>query len=83
MIACLRAAKFRFPDDSGSVFVEMRRRNAKFIVSERIPRLSVLRNINKDTYNEASVAWCELVRKHEDAGMRRCDQTIMGFHEEG
>lgn len=83
MIACLRAARFVFPDDSGSVFVELRRRNDKFIISERIPRLSVLRNISKDTFNEASAMWNELVHKHEDGGMRRCDPAIMGFHEEG
>lgn len=83
MIACLRAAKFRFLDDTGSVFVEMRRRNDKFIVSERIPSLNMVRNINKGTYNEASVEWNALVLKHEDSGMRRCDPVIKGFHEEG
>ena len=83
MIACLRSARFVFRDDSGSIYVELRRRNGTFIVTERIPRLKVLRNINKGTYREARATWEELLHKHEDSGMRRSDMVIQGFHEEG
>jgi hypothetical protein len=83
MMACLRSARFVFPDDSGSIFVELRRRNDHFIVSERIPKLKVLRNINRGTYREGCATWDELVHKHEDSGMRRSDLVIQGFHEEG
>jgi len=83
MMACLRSTRFSFPDDSGSIFIELRRRNEHFIVSERIPRLKVMRNINKGTLQEAREVWDTLVHKHEDAGMRRLDLQIQGFHEEG
>jgi hypothetical protein len=90
MIACLRAARFQFPDDSASVFIELRRHGAgsmpgekQFVVSERMPKVNMIRNINKGTYNEAVAEWSSLVQKWADLGLRRNDPIIMGFHEEG
>jgi len=86
MIACLRSARFIYPDDSASVFVELRRRGAgndkKFVVTRRFPRLQVIHNKSWDTINEARVHWDELVHELEDQGLRRCDSRIIGFHEE-
>jgi len=54
-----------------------------FVVSERMPKIQMIRNINKGTYSEACVEWNALVKKWEDKGLRRNDPAILGFHEEG
>jgi hypothetical protein len=56
---------------------------SEFVVSERIPALKILRNIHKGTYREATKEWDALVGKWTDAGLRRNDPIIVGFHEEG
>ena len=92
MIACLRSAQFSYPDNSGSVVVELRRHhdtnaqcdNKEFIVMQRFTRLPgvVMRKV-WGTYAEACRDWDEKVAKVTDTGLIRRDAKIIGFREEG
>lgn len=92
MIACLRSASFSYPDDSGSVVVELRRHhdteaqcdNKQFVVMRRITRLPgvVIKKVF-GTYNEAVRYWDEKVAVATDQGLTRRDAKIIGWHEEG
>jgi hypothetical protein len=92
MIACLRSAQFSYPDDSGSVVIELRRHhdtgaecdNKQFIVTKRFTRLpKVLIKKEWGTYREACRDWDEKVAKVTDTGLVRRDAKIIGFREEG
>jgi len=92
MIACLRSANFQYPDQSGSVVVELRRHhdtaascdNKEFIVMQRFTRLpGVVTKKSWGTYREAVRDWDERVAKLTDTGLARLDAKIIGFREEG
>lgn len=92
MIACLRSAQFSYPDNSGSVVVELRRHhdtsaqcdNKEFIVMKRFTRLpGVVIRKAWGTYAEAVRDWDEHVAKLTDTGLQRRDAKIIGFREEG
>ena len=92
MIACLRSAQFQYPDQSGSVVVELRRHhdihaqcdNKEFVVMQRFTRLAgvVTRKV-WGTYAEATRDWDEKVSRWTDQGLVRRDAKIIGFREEG
>lgn len=82
MLACLRSTQFIYPDKSGSIYVELRRHNKEFIVTQRIPRLRIMHSVRKGTLNEARSIWLETIHRYEDSGMKRKDLLISGFHEE-
>ena len=84
MVACLRSARFIYPDNSASIFVELRRvqlgKEPKFLVSRRFDRNML--NKSFGTLPEARIYWRGEVAKLTDQGLRRCDSQIAGFHEE-
>jgi hypothetical protein len=92
MIACLRSATFQYPDQSGSVVVELRRHhdtdarcdNKAFVVMQRFTRLpGVVTRKSWGTYREAVRDWDVKVTQLTDTGLTRRDATIIGFREEG
>lgn len=92
MLVCLRSAQFSFPDDSGSIVVELRRHhdtaarhdNKEFLVTRRFTMLpGVLVTKAFGAYREATRYWDGEVAKLTDTGMERRDARIIGFHEEG
>ena len=92
MLACLRSANFMYPDDAGSIVVELRRHhdiyaqcdNKEFLVTKRLTRLpGVIMRKEFGTYAEATRYWDEQVAVVTDMGLVRRDARIIGFHEEG
>mgnify|MGYP001569425685 FL=1 len=92
MLACLRSAQFTYPDDGGSILVELRRHhdinaqcdNKEFLVTKRFTRLpGVMIRKAFGTYAEATRYWDEQVAVVTDMGLARRDAKIIGFHEEG
>ena len=92
MIACLRSVQFQYPDQSGSIVVELRRHhdtkaqcdNKAFVVMQRYTRLpGVVMRKAWGTYAEAVRDWDAKVVKIEDHGLTRRDIKIVGFREEG
>lgn len=97
MIACLRSARFSLPGDVASVYIELRRlhnisapsadnQNRCFLVTKRYSNLPNL--ISRKVFEgsgahiEARRYWKEQFVLLEDQGLRRCDDRIIGFHEE-
>jgi hypothetical protein len=96
VIACLRAAKFVYPDDSAAIHVELRRHhdirknsvsksNRRFVVVKRYSRVDGQPMVRKgfSTYPEAVRYWDVQVAMLTDQGLRRHDDQIIGFREEG
>jgi len=92
VIACLRSARFTYPDSSASILVELRRHhnikaqadNKEFVVTKRLARLrNMMLRKSFGTYREAVRYWNEQVAIIEGTGMQRRDARILGFHEEG
>lgn len=96
MIACLRAAKFVYPDDSAAIHIELRRhhdirkgsvsdQHRRFIVVRRFTRVDGAPMVRKGfaTYPEACRYWDTQVAMLTDQGLRRHDDRIIGFREEG
>ena len=92
MLACLRSAQFTYPDDGGSILVELPRHhdtsarcdNKEFLVSRRMTRLpGVMITKSFGAYPEAVRHWDLHVAVLTDQGLVRRDAKIVGFHEEG
>jgi hypothetical protein len=92
VIACLRSARFFYPDRSATIFVELRRHhdtnaianNKEFIVTKRTSfGIKMIHNKSFGTIAEARRHWIEEVHQLEDHGLVRSDIPILGFHEEG
>jgi len=90
VIACLRSARFWYPDRSAEVFVELRRHhdtdsrtvgNKTFIVTQRAGQSVTVKRWG--SIAEARVDWLQRVHRLEDLGLKREDIPISGFHEEG
>jgi len=91
VLACLRSARFLYPDGSGSIVVELRRHHdlnsngiKEFLVTRRLT-MSPTTLITKafGTLPEAIRHWDLHVAVLTDKGMERRDDRIVGFHEEG
>ena len=97
MIACLRSARFVLPDNSASVYIELRRlhnitaqsvdnSNRAFLVTKRYSNLPNVMSRKlfegSGALNEARSYWKHQMMILEDQGLRRCDDRIIGFHEE-
>ena len=88
MVACLRSARFIYPDNSASIFVELRRihdtlasaDNKTFVVTRRLGQTMI--NKSFGTLSEARRWWTDQVTQLTDQGLRRVDSAILGFHEE-